>query len=71
MEYEDHFHRLSSARPVLAGELSGVTGLGGVLAWMGRRGLPLGSAEIVAQDEFSLDFIVPLPGGEHLVLGIT
>jgi hypothetical protein len=46
-------------------------GLGGVLGWMKRRGIPLGAVDIINQDEFSLDFVIPLGDGRHLVFGIT
>jgi hypothetical protein len=39
--------------------------------WMRRRGIALGAAEIVQQDEFSLDFLCPLGDGRWVVFGIT
>jgi hypothetical protein len=72
MEYADSFRALANDHPALAGELAGVCGLGGVMEWMKRRGLPLAGVDIVQQDEFSLDFVVPLSGEKRwLVLGIT
>ena len=52
-------------------ELETLRGLGGVMAWMTGRGLSLASAEIVQQDEFALDFVVPLADGRAVVFGIT
>ncbi len=66
MDYADHLESLPA--PNLRDELRG---LGGVMAWMTRRGVALSTAEIVQQDEFSLDFVVPLPDGAHVVFGIT
>ena len=58
--------------PELFADLGAVAGLGGVMAWMTRHGIPLSRAEIVQQDEFTLDFVLPL---EHdartVVFGIT
>jgi hypothetical protein len=72
MEYTDHWRRLAEADPALAAPLRDLRGLGGVMAWMAGRGLPLNSADIVQQDEFSLDFVVDLrQGGRHLAFGIT
>ena len=51
--------------------LSELRGLGGVMAWMTGHGLSLASAEIVQQDEFALDFVVPLDDGRAVVFGIT
>ena len=72
MDYEDHIRRLKLDHAALAEELSPLLGLEGVMAWMARRGVPLASADIIAQDEYSLDFLIPLKsGGVHLVFGIT
>ena len=51
--------------------LTALRGLGGVMAWMTGHGLSLASAEIVQQDEFTLDFEVPLADGRGVVFGIT
>jgi hypothetical protein len=51
--------------------LSELRGLGGVMAWMAGHGLNLADADIVQQDEFTLDFVVPLADGRAVVFGIT
>ena len=72
MEYQDYFAALSGEDPALAEDLRPVRSLESVLGWMARRGLALGSADIIAQDEYSLDFVLPFDGDErHLVFGIT
>jgi hypothetical protein len=72
MEYEDYFATFRTEAPDLAKELESVRGMEGVMAWMKRRGLPLGDVDIITQDEFSLDFVIPLtPDERHLVFGIT
>jgi hypothetical protein len=68
MEYDDHVRLLSD--DALAAEVRDFRGLGAVLAWMARRGVPLSAAEVVQQDEFSLDFLA-LPDGRTLAFGIT
>jgi hypothetical protein len=70
-DYADYFQTFSREHPDLAEGLAGARGLGGVMAWMGRRGIALGSVEIVHQDEFDLDFVIPLGDGRSLVFGIT
>lgn len=55
-------------------DLTGIAdlpGLAGVMAWLSRNGLNLGDVNIVQQDEFTLDFVVPLPDGRAVVFGIT
>jgi hypothetical protein len=49
------------AHPDLA-ELAVARGLGAVFAWMAKRGVPLSAAVLTQQDEFSIDFVVPLDG---------
>jgi hypothetical protein len=72
MDYADHVRRLAEQAPDLAEHVAGLRGMGGVIAWMARLGIPLSRAEIIQQDEFSLDLVLPLPGeGQWLVFGIT
>jgi hypothetical protein len=71
MDYTSQFSAFQTAYPDLAAGLAGVRGLGGVMGWMKGRGLALGDVEILNQDEFALDFVVPLGDGRHLVFGIT
>ena len=51
--------------------ITALRGLGGVMAWMTGQGMSLASAEIVQQDEFTLDFIVPMADRRSVVFGIT
>ena len=53
-------------------ELHAMPGLGAVMVWMAKKGIPLARAEIIQQDEFTLDFILPLdPAPSTVVFGIT
>jgi hypothetical protein len=72
MEYQDYVERLRADEPELAGELAPFHTLESVLPWMDSRGLPLASVDVVFQDEYSHDFLIPLEaGGKYLVFGIT
>jgi hypothetical protein len=72
VEYLDHVEALREEWPDLAAEITGFRTLESVMAWMARRDIPLGSVEIVFQDEYSHDFLVPLgAAGRHLAFGIT
>jgi hypothetical protein len=71
MEYAEYFDTFRRQYPDLAEGLTGARGLGGVMAWMRGRRLALGDVEILNQDEFELDFVIPLGDGRHLVFGIT
>jgi hypothetical protein len=72
MEYADYVRQLAQHSPDLAEQVQELRGMGGVMAWMAKMGIPLSKAEIIQQDEFSLEFVLPLPGDERwLVFGIT
>jgi hypothetical protein len=71
VEYADYERALAERHPGLAAELAGSRGLGGVMGWMKQRGIALADVEIINQDEYDLDFVIPLGSGEHLVFGIT
>jgi hypothetical protein len=55
--------RLTGPSAGLAREWFGLRTLEQVLDWLKQRGLPLGSLEMVTQDEYSHDLLVPLPAG--------
>jgi hypothetical protein len=72
MEYAECISVLRSTHPDLASELAGFRGLTKVMEWMKSRGVPLAAAEIIQQDEFNLDFVIPLGNpAVHLAFGIT
>jgi hypothetical protein len=71
-DYREDVAALARQDAELAGQVGAFNTLENVLAWMKERGLPLGSLDVIAQDEFSLDILVPLgPDGRHLVFGAT
>jgi hypothetical protein len=70
MEYRDYINLLASDHPELARQLAGFNTLENVLTWMKDNTIPLGTLEIVAQDEFCHDVLIPLqPSGPYLVFG--
>jgi hypothetical protein len=71
MDYAHYFDAFSREHPDLAAELAGSRGLSGVMSWMKRHGLALADVDILNQDEFDLDFMIPLRDGRHIVFGIT
>jgi hypothetical protein len=71
-KYHEDVAALAQQDPELARQVGGFNTLENVLTWMKGRGLPLGSLDVIAQDEFSVDVLVPLgPDGRHLVFGAT
>lgn len=72
MTYPEHVNRLCHTEPELAAQVGRFHGLEQVLAWMRERGLDLGGIDVIAQDEFSHDLLVPLGAtGRSLVFGMT
>lgn len=72
MDYVDYVAALRSQHPALTEEIAHFRTLESVLSWMRKRELPLASVEIITQDEYSHDFLIPLDAsGEHLVFGTT
>ncbi len=71
-DYATSVAHLRKVHPQLADEIAEFATLESVLRWMERRGIPLEKIEIIFQDEYSHDFLIPLDGdGQHLVFGIT
>lgn len=57
------------------GEAAAHSSLAAAIAWLGRRypDAPKGSLvpDVVQLDEYTHDVVFALPGGEHLVYGVT
>lgn len=72
MEYQDHVSRLEALAPDLAREVASFHTLENVLEWMKRRRISLGTIDVVNQDEYCHDVIIPVDAaGRHLVFGCT
>jgi hypothetical protein len=70
--YDATVARLASESPALAAEVAGIRTLEHVVRWMRDRGLSLTALDVVTQDEFTHDVLVPLgPDGRHVVFGAT
>jgi len=67
LEFPDHVAVLREQRPDLAAELAPLRTLEHVLGWLGQRGLSLAKLDLVTQDEYCHDLLVPL-GDDETVL---
>ena len=65
-----YIHQRDALATVFSG-LGGVANLEGVLKWVPRVGLSLAGVDLVQQDEFSYDFLIPVPAGRWLAFGVT
>jgi hypothetical protein len=70
MNYADDVTTLSSSHPDVAQTISRFVTLEHILDWMKREGHPLGSLDMVTQDEFCHDLLLPI-GPDWLVFGMT
>jgi hypothetical protein len=72
VEYQDYIQKMVAQDPALAEELANFYTLENVLRWREKRKIPLETFDVIFQDEYSHDFIIPLgPEGRSLVFGIT
>lgn len=71
VNYTDYVARLHLTHEALAEELARVRTLEKLLDWLRARGVNLASLDMVTQDEYSHDLVVPLGTGEWLAFGMT
>ena len=72
MEYADYVHLLSKDYPDVAREIGAFHTMESVLKWMDRRGLSVTAIDLIQQDEYNHDVLIPLETpGRYLVFGIT
>jgi len=69
--YADHIGTLRLDDPELADQLVAFTSIKHVVDWMEHKGLPLASLDLVTQDEFCHDGLVPLADGRWLSFAMT
>ena len=72
MDYADQLADLRAADPALGHAVAGLRNLEAILNWAPRAGVSLAAADLVQQDEFNYDFLIPVPGGPRwLGFGLT
>ena len=69
-DYAGDVSSLRDVRPDLADRIAGFRTLEHVLDWLKAEGHPLGSLDLVTQDEYCHDLLVPV-GPDWLVFGMT
>jgi hypothetical protein len=70
MTYADELAEVRDRHPALAGEIAGFRTLEHILDWMKRGGHSFASLDMVTQDEFCHDLLMPI-GSDWLVFGMT
>ena len=61
----------SHPRPITDPELAEIRTLERLLAWLQEHGLPLAELDLIAQDEYSHDLIIPAGTGEWYSFAVT
>ncbi|MBX9625264.1 MAG: hypothetical protein K2X82_15765 [Gemmataceae bacterium] len=69
--YPDQLAALAASDPALGAEVAGLRNLEGILRWAPSAGVSLAGLDLVQQDEYSYDFLVPLPDARWLVFAVT
>jgi hypothetical protein len=70
MEYCDFICELQNTRPELANRIACFTNLEHILNWLTADNYPLVSLDMITQDEYCHDLLLPL-GDDWLVFGMT
>jgi|AGTN01.1.fsa_nt_gi hypothetical protein len=72
MTYEKDIEQLRETFPFVATAFGGMRTLEDVFKWIREVGSVAGSIDVIAQDEFSHDFVLELPGLKMFVaFGVT
>jgi hypothetical protein len=72
MEYSDFLAELKTSHQALAERIGSFTSLEHVLNWLKAEDYPLRQLDMITQDEFCHDLLVPAPkSSEFLVFGMT
>jgi hypothetical protein len=69
--YPDQLAELAATDPVLGAEVARLRNLEGVMKWIPAYGASLAGVDLVQQDEYSYDFLVPLPDSRWLAFAVT
>ena len=69
-EYPDDLAELRAANSAIAEKIASFRTLEHVLDWMMRNGLSFATLDMVTQDEFCHDLLMPI-GNDWLVFGMT
>jgi hypothetical protein len=69
-DYADYVSRLATTHPTVANELAPIRTLERLLDWLKARNLDLAALDLIQQDEFSYDLLVPSGPVEWLSFGM-
>ncbi|MBA4067742.1 MAG: hypothetical protein C0501_29390 [Isosphaera sp.] len=70
MTYADQLAALSAGDPVLGADVAGLRNLEAILKWAPGAGVDFARIDLVQQDEYSYDLLLPL-GARWLTFGVS
>jgi hypothetical protein len=71
MDYAGQLAALAEADPALGAEVAGLRNLEAILKWAPGAGVDFARIDLVQQDEYSYDLLLPLPGARWLTFGVS
>jgi hypothetical protein len=71
IDYPEQLALLASADSALGTQVAHLRNLEGILRWAPEAGIPLAGIDLVQQDEYSYDLLLPLSDARWLVFGVT
>ena len=69
--YPEQLSAVTAADPSLGEQLARLPNLNAILKWAAATGIPLADMELIQQDEYCHDAMLPLPDGRWVVFGVT
>jgi hypothetical protein len=69
--FPEQLATLADADAALGDQLARLPNLRAILKWAPTAGVPLAGMDLLQQDEYNHDAMLPLPDGRWLVFGVT
>jgi hypothetical protein len=71
MDYAQQLEVLATRDLPLGEQVAPLRNLEAILKWAPVAGIPLAEIDLVQQDEYSYDLLLPLPDGRWLSFGVS
>jgi hypothetical protein len=71
MNYAQQLEALAATDPALGEQVAPLKNLEAILKWAPGAGVALAGIDLVQQDEYSYDLLLPLPDARWIVFGVS
>lgn len=71
MNYTEQLAWLTASDPALGAQVAGLRNLEAILRWAPDAGIAFAGIDLVQQDEYSYELLLPLPDSRWLVFGVS